>query len=301
MKERDFFEAAYDLIGAAQDAIEDKAGMLYARSLNIIGLVSLDLNDPRAAVESFEKALDLRHKLLPPDHTLVAMGHNNTGLAYTELGNFSKALTHLHAALDIRERNDIKMIPNSYSNLASVHLRMGQSDKSEEYMFKLPPLIGMTDEEFLDNKLSKENNRYAGDIVLLSRIRRAQGMRDDALRLASRALLYRRKLVGDGFGVCDSLYDVARLLDEGGNQGTALSMLREVVSIAEGLPGNHGLAHLARAHFRLSAIHGAFGRERESEACKEKALELRRKVRPTDAGAPFTEESFGELCPWMLW
>lgn len=58
-------------------------------------------------------------------------------------------------------------------------------------------------------------------MVLLSRIRFAQGLLDEALRFASKALSFRKEYLGERLKVCDSLYQVAVLFHKGGNMGLA--------------------------------------------------------------------------------
>ena len=50
------------------------------------------------------------------------------------------------------------------------------------------------------------------DMVLLARIRERQGRLEEALRLATKALGFRRTLLGNRLKTCDSLYQVADLL-----------------------------------------------------------------------------------------
>jgi hypothetical protein len=59
-------------------------------------------------------------------------------------------------------------------------------------------------------------------MVLLSRIRLKQGQYDDALRLASKALTFRRECLPERLKICDSLYQVADILQQGNNQGLAM-------------------------------------------------------------------------------
>lgn len=59
-------------------------------------------------------------------------------------------------------------------------------------------------------------------MVLLARIRQQQGRLDDALRLANGALSCRRKLLGNGLKTCDSLYQVAILLEANGKLDSAM-------------------------------------------------------------------------------
>ena len=297
MKEREFYDKAQEFLNMAKSLIDDKEGLSYARVVNVSGLISLDLNEAKESIELFQQALAIREKLLEPDHFLTAWVYNNIGLAYTELDDFPKALEYHEKAVEMRLRNQDGLIGNSYSNLSSLYLKMGEPDRAEEYLFSCPSLKDCTDETFLN----KNNPRFAGDMVLLSRIRRAQGRPDDALRLASKALSYRKQLLGNGLAVCDSMYDVASLLDASGNQGTAALMLNDIVSITEGLSGSHSYTHRARASYKLSTIYDTIGRKAEGEACKATAIQLRLKLRPEEVDTELSEESFSKLCPWMLW
>jgi hypothetical protein len=59
-------------------------------------------------------------------------------------------------------------------------------------------------------------------MVLLARIRQRQGRLDEALRLASKALSFRQKLLGNRLKTCDSLYQVAALLQTRGDLNAAM-------------------------------------------------------------------------------
>lgn len=59
------------------------------------------------------------------------------------------------------------------------------------------------------------------DMVLLSRIRLLQGRYDESLNLASKALAFRRQCLGERLKVCDSLYQVAKILERGENWALA--------------------------------------------------------------------------------
>ena len=62
----------------------------------------------------------------------------------------------------------------------------------------------------------------SSDMVLLSRIRLSQGRLDDALNFASKALGFRRSILGERLKICDSLYQVADLLQSQGNSALAM-------------------------------------------------------------------------------
>jgi hypothetical protein len=79
-------------------------------------------------------------------------------------------------------------------------------------------LKDFTDETFLKTG----NPRFSGDMVLLSRIRLAQGRSSDAIRIASKALTFRRNLLGNRLKTSDSQYDVAAILLKQGHVSSAI-------------------------------------------------------------------------------
>jgi tetratricopeptide (TPR) repeat protein len=166
------------------------------------------MNKPAEALTSFYAALAIREKILGSSDPFIAFSLNNLAIAYTEVPDLLKAMSLHEKAIALRLQNKSDRIGNSYSNLSALLLRMNEPDQAEETLMKCPSLQGCTDETFL----TADNPRFVGDMVLLSRIRRAQGRNDDALRLASKALAWRQKVHGDRFKTCDSLYDVASLL-----------------------------------------------------------------------------------------
>lgn len=58
-------------------------------------------------------------------------------------------------------------------------------------------------------------------MVLLARIRERQGRLEESLRLATKALSFRRALLGNRLKTCDSLYQVADLLQKRGKLASA--------------------------------------------------------------------------------
>ena len=59
-------------------------------------------------------------------------------------------------------------------------------------------------------------------MVLLSKIRVCQRQFDEALRLRSKALVFRQKTFGDKYKTCDSLYQIADLLHCRGDSASAM-------------------------------------------------------------------------------
>lgn len=162
--------------------------------------------------------MEIRKANLGPDNPFIAYSLNNIALAYTEMGELELAYAAHQEAIHLRLKANSDRIGNSYSNTSSLLLRMGRPDEAEEMLSRCESLKDFTDETFLNTG----NPRFSGDRVLLSRIRLAQGRTTDALRLASKALAFRRKLLGNRLKTCDSQYDVACMLLKEGHASSAM-------------------------------------------------------------------------------
>lgn len=206
------------MVLAALKTFENKGSLAFASAIDLSGLIELDLCQPEVALLPFEQALEIRKSLMGETNPLVASSLNNLALSYTEMGFLDRAYALHEDAIRIRLSADSGRIGNSYSNMSSLLLRMGRADEAEEMLKRCPSLKNFTDETFLKTG----NPRFSGDMVLLSRIRLQQGRVDEAVRLASKALAFRQKLLGNRLKTCDSLYDVATLMHIQGNSASAM-------------------------------------------------------------------------------
>lgn len=206
------------MVNVALETFEDRTSLAFASAVDLSGLIHLDMNCPKEALDLFNDAFKLRKQVVKHLDPLIASSLNNIALAYTEMGELEKAHRAHEEAIHLRLITRSDRIGNSYSNMSSVLLRMGKPDEAEEMLKRCPSLRDFTDETFLNTG----NPRFSGDMVLLSRIRRIQGRIDDAARLASKALAFRQRLLGSRLKTCDSLYDVASLLHQKGHIDSAM-------------------------------------------------------------------------------
>ncbi|KAF2017327.1 TPR-like protein [Aaosphaeria arxii CBS 175.79] len=293
--ERECYDIAKSLINAALETFEDRSSLSYASAVDLSGLLDLDMNNPDQALIPFEEAFAIRKRLLKPTDGMIASSLNNIALAYTEMGELDKAYATHEEAISIRLNTSSDRIGNSYSNMSSLLLKMNKPDEAEDMLKRCPSLKDFTDETFINTG----NPRFSGDMVLLSRIRIKQGRLDEALRLASKALAFRQKLLGNRLKTCDSLYDVASLLHMHGNAASAIELLSQLTKIAGSIP--EGKGQLARAYYKLAVLQHERERYEESHTSREMAQNLRAELKPDAGGAPFIEEEFAKLCVWMLW
>ena len=137
------------VIDVALKHIEDKESLQYAIAVNILGLLSNEVNRPKKALEYFKQVLAILEKLLPPDDEMMSRIYNHISLAYTELRDWKSASTFQQKATDIRLKNNSPRIGNSYSNMSSILVGLGKPEEAEEILMKCPSLQGQSEESFV--------------------------------------------------------------------------------------------------------------------------------------------------------
>jgi len=142
----------------ALETLEEKDSLMYASATMLHGLIELDTNNVQKALESFLLAFSIRQPIMDPDDAFIASSLNALSIAYTELGDFNKAVETGQQAIEIRLRTKSDRIGNSYSNMASLLMRMGKADEAEEMLKRCPSLKDFTDETFLQTG----NPRFSG-------------------------------------------------------------------------------------------------------------------------------------------
>ena len=142
----------------ALETLEEKDSLMYASATMLHGLIELDTNNVQKALESFLLAFSIRQPIMDPDDAFIASSLNALSIAYTELGDFDKAIETGQRAIDIRLRTKSDRIGNSYSNMASLLMRMGKADEAEEMLKRCPSLKDFTDETILQTG----NPRFSG-------------------------------------------------------------------------------------------------------------------------------------------
>ncbi|KAL8993731.1 MAG: hypothetical protein Q9169_006128 [Polycauliona sp. 2 TL-2023] len=294
--ERECYDTARTFMKEALGSFQDRSSLAFASAVELLGLIDMDTNFQNKALQSFTQAMDIRKTLLDPDDPFIAASLTTLGIVHTELGNLAGAYAYHNEAIDIRLRTKSDRIGNSYSNMSSLLLRMGKADEAEEMLKRCPSLKDFTDDTFIKTG----NPRFSGDMVLLARIRERQGRLEEATSLASKALGFRQKLLGNRLKTCDSLYQVACILIKRGNIASAIELLHECATISQSLPEGEG--QLARAWYKLHTLYAQEGKIPHSEELQTKARLLREKIINSDEPADDdSEESYNRLNLWMLW
>ena len=156
--EREVYDTARTWIIEALQNFPDETSLAYASAVELRGLIDMDTNFQTRALESFTLTHKIRSSILGPDDGLIAASLTTLGIVHTELGNLDVAERFHNQAIDIRSRTNSDRIGNSYSNMASLLLRMGKPQEAEDMLKRCPSLKDFTDETFLKTG----NPRFSG-------------------------------------------------------------------------------------------------------------------------------------------
>ncbi|CAK7200406.1 hypothetical protein SEUCBS139899_003101 [Sporothrix eucalyptigena] len=238
-----FFKAGLEVAGV------DNVNEDTAQAHRLLGHIYLDLARPRAALVAYQHALIMQEKLHPPPpgNTVgtpaMAAVYDSIACSYTEIGDVEAAFADLARATAIHEAYDPKHMSRTLAIRAMTCLRAGQPAEALEALQSCWKLQSKTKEDIAASHYPK----HSGDIMLLARImwlRASQGGVDDnkdaksqARELVARTLVMRRGVFGEthtGPRVADSLFTLARMLQEEKQLVLAAQLLREVVAMAGG-------------------------------------------------------------------
>ncbi|KAI0861638.1 hypothetical protein F4860DRAFT_475715 [Xylaria cubensis] len=286
-----FFEYGLD-----QDI--DKSSVIAAQAFRLLGHISLDLARPHTAFKAYQDALAARRRIEKPESPPIADVYDSIACSLTEIGNVDEAMEYLDRAMAIHSAHDPLKRGRTEAIRALAFLRAGQSAKSLEALQVCWELQGLTQEQVEASDYPK----HSGDIVLLARIYWMQGEKDRAQELISRTISIRRGLFGQHGGprVADSIFQLARILEDRGKDVLAAKLLNEIVDISGAAVEMR--AHLARGLWFLASVEHKLGSpERRCKDLREKARQERARIIGREGTDEDTDESFMSLVSWMLW
>ncbi|KAL2127515.1 hypothetical protein VTI74DRAFT_10614 [Chaetomium olivicolor] len=214
---REMYLVAREMVDQAISPFEDINTLAYASAIDLGGLVDLDIARAAHALQLFKRALEIRKSQLGPEDPFIAYSLNNISLIYTEMGELELAYETHQEATKLRFSDRIGKILQQHVQPSPANEPPGR-DRGDVGTGALPERLYGRDVSW------HRNPRFSGDMVLLSRIRLAQGRPAEALRLASKALPFRRQLLGNMLKTCDSQHEVACMLHNDGHVNSALTV-----------------------------------------------------------------------------
>ncbi|KAI0970862.1 hypothetical protein F4678DRAFT_434919 [Xylaria arbuscula] len=219
-----------------------KNSVIAAQAFRLLGHISLDLARPRAALEAYQDALAARRQIEKPESPPIADVYDSIVCSLTEIGNVVEAAEYLNRAMAIHAAHDPLKRGRTEAIRALTFLRAGQPDKSLEALQVCWGLQCLTQEQVE----ASGHPKHSGDIVLLARIYWMQGEKERAQELTSRTISIRKELFGQHGGprVADSIFQLARTLQDRDKDVLATKLLNEIVDISGTAVEMRG--HLAR-------------------------------------------------------
>ncbi|KAA8650149.1 tetratricopeptide repeat protein [Aspergillus tanneri] len=249
-----------------------------AQAYRLLGHIALDMAQPAVALSSYEQALNIRKSLEGPNSPSVADVYDSIACSYTEQGNVVDAFEYLLKAVNIHNANNPLLMARTQAIYAMTYLRAGQPDKALIALQHCWHLQDLTEEQVIQSKYPK----HSGDIILLARIKYAQGLKEEAQQLASRTISI-----------------LSRMLEADDENVLAARLLGEIVEMSRGVPEMQG--HLARSLWFLAIVEDKMGESSTAEPLKAEAKNARNKICGNEGMNDIGNDSFMNLVPWMLW
>ena len=125
------FDQAEELYSALLDQTSD--ARMKASYYNHLGYIKNGLGDYCMAIVYYEKAREMKEKILPENHPSLATSYNNIAGVYYHMGEYSRALSLYEKALQIRQNS---LSPNhldlatTYNNIGLVHCHLEDYSKA---------------------------------------------------------------------------------------------------------------------------------------------------------------------------
>lgn len=269
----------------------------YAQAHHYLGHIALGAARPNSALSAYQKALNVREGIEAPNSPLIADAYESIAHSLTEQGKVPQALQYLAKAADVHRANNPLHMHRTHSMYAMAHLRNGQPEKAFLSLQRCWKLQNLTQEQVMASK----HPNHSGDIVLLSRIKYAQGLKKEARQLASQAISIRRGIFGDsGLRVADSMFIAARMLEADGEDILAAKLLRTVIEMSRDMPEMQG--HLARSLWFLAKLENKRGDPNcDAVQLEAEASDERDRIEGKEGPAGDTDNSFISLVGWMMW
>jgi tetratricopeptide (TPR) repeat protein len=126
------FREAINLVEKSKKISNKEGNYIY---LNNYGTISMQMGNPKLAINNFSKCLEIKLKVFGPYHDQVQLTYNNLAAAFCELADYQKAEYYFTESLKICNRIYPKVhesVASTLNNLASVKLIKDDIQESKE-------------------------------------------------------------------------------------------------------------------------------------------------------------------------
>ncbi len=206
--------------------------------LNRLGMTywSLGINDK--ALKYLLESNRLKSKDNPKS---LAIGYNNIGAIYKDLGEFDKALVYYNMALaSYQEAGDSLDMPSSLSNIGTIYSAKDDPEKAQSYYedaLKISMAVG--------DKLQTAKTKYNIACICLD-----NGQNEKA-KESFREFLDLSREIGYKEGIAYALLGLSQVSEKEGNSLEAMRLLSGCIAIADSI---QTLQVLKKAHFQIAEI-----------------------------------------------
>ncbi|CAF4121396.1 unnamed protein product, partial [Rotaria sordida] len=244
---------------------------------NAIGLMKDNQGQYNAAIDFYEKSLQITEKTLPSNHPNLATSYSNVGQVYNSMGDYSKALQFYEKSLKIREKALPTNHPDlaiSYGTIGGVYDNMGDYSKALEFYQKSLKIR--------EKALPSNHPDFAISYSNIGGVYDNMGDYSKALEFYEKSLKIREKALPSNHpDLAISYGSIGTVHNNMGDYSKALEFYEKSLKIREkSLPPNHPA--LASSYNNIGLVYNNMGDYSKALEFYEKDLEITKNALPSN-------------------
>ncbi len=268
------FEKAKIYFKTLIDTISDEESIHWTFH-NQLACAQLNNGNFKAALTSFENALEIQQKILPSNPFALAKLYNNIGITHKSMGNYSDAQSYYTKALELGHKtlpSSLPFLGEIYNNIAELHNAMGDHSTALKYLH-----ITL---QIRQKHLPPTHPDLASIYNNIGEIHDEMGDHDTALSHYNQTLeILRKALIMSHPSWATAYSNIGEVHDKKGDYPTALLYYKKALEIQQKiLPSIH--PELAMTYGRIAMIYHFMGDNMTALSYLQKTLEIFGKVLP---------------------
>jgi tetratricopeptide (TPR) repeat protein len=242
-----------------------------------LGASHLQQGNYKAAIEYYDKALEMHQRWLPSNHPQLADSYINIGNVHFNMGDFTKALSSYEKAFKIQKQ----LFPSNHPNLATSYNNIGLVYSN---MCDFSKALSSYEEALEIQKKSLPSNHpeLATSYNNIGNVYFRMGEYSNALSSYEKALEIRQQsLPSNHPHFADSYNNIGNVYFDMGDFSKGLSSYEKALEVQQGaLPSNH--PDLAGPYNNIGNVYFNMGDFSKALSSHEKALEIQKKSLPVN-------------------